>query len=194
MQKVVIVDPDTDDKIDPRELLDGSDAKVAFITRDHDGDGNDEEVLPVDAVLRDQDGNLLDHVDRDHDGDGSNEVVLLVDSALRDSAGNVIDPREETSDHRTGSAVELDSGSGGGDVTEDLTVPGRPELLVVVVQNATGNFSVTVDFDNTQVSLQSGASTDLDTTRRPASNGTVTVTISDDSGSSNTVDYDILLV
>lgn len=113
---------------------------------------------------------------------------------LEESGGTLIDPREETSDHRTGSSVELDSASGGGTVTESMSVMGRPDKVRVIVQNATGNYSVDVQFDNTSVSLQSGASTNLETTQKAFSNTTIDVVISDDSGASNTVDYDLLLI
>lgn len=98
------------------------------------------------------------------------------------------------SKHRTGSDVELDSASEGGDVVESLELVGLPREIRVIVQNATGNYSVDVSFDNTSLSLQSGASTNLDVEQPLYTNNTVTVTISDDSGVSNTVDYDILLV
>ena len=51
-----------------------------------------------------------------------------------------------------------------------------------------------LQFDNTSLSLQDSASTNLETVQETFSNSTVDVVISDDSGVSNTVDYDILLV
>lgn len=98
------------------------------------------------------------------------------------------------SEHETGSSVELDSGSGGSTETISFDVKKSYEEVRVLVQAATGNFSVALNFDNTSIDLQSGASTDLEVTQDIFSNSTVDVVISDDSGASNTVDYDVMLV
>jgi hypothetical protein len=94
------------------------------------------------------------------------------------------------SDHRTGAAVDVNANP----VTEELDVHSQPDEVRVIVQNATGNFSVDVAFDNTTISVQDGASTDANEQVPVASDQTVTVSISDDSGASNTLDYDLLLV
>lgn len=98
------------------------------------------------------------------------------------------------SEHRGDNSVELDSGSGGGNVTESLNVRGTPEEVRVIVQSASGNYSVDVNFNNTSVSLQDAASTDLEVSQDVFSNSTVDVVFSDDSGVSNTIDYDIYLL
>jgi hypothetical protein len=135
--------------------------------------GNDESST---AALR----RIANIIDETADSTTDNESLQMIDLGI--------------ADHRTGSAVELDSASGGGTVTESLNVRGSPDEVRVIVQNATGNYSVDIDFDNTSVSLQDAASTDFEGTQTVYSNVTVDVSISDDSGASNTVDYDILLV
>lgn len=98
------------------------------------------------------------------------------------------------SDSATDSNATIHDGSSATDVTENLAVPDRPDEVRVIVQNATGAYSVDVAFENTTVSLASSTTSDTEATQAVASNTTVDVTISDDSAASNTVDYDILLI
>jgi hypothetical protein len=103
-------------------------------------------------------------------------------------------PRKEAADHASQAGVELDSGSGGGDVVEDLDVPTKPDTVRVLVQAASGGYDVYIDFENTRITNTGSSTSDVDIERAVNSNTTVTVTITDTSGASNTVDYDILLV
>lgn len=95
-----------------------------------------------------------------------------------------------TSDHATGSGVDVNAST----VTESLTVHRQPDEVRIIVQNQAGAFSVDVQFDNTTKSVQSATDAAVDAQVPVASNTTVDVVISDDSGAANTVDYDILLV
>lgn len=130
--------------------------------------------------------------------DSETEALVRLTNLVDEMADSTADNEElrmtGLSDHATASNHELDSGNGGGDAVESLTVMGRPETVKILVQNATGNYSVDVAFDNTSLSLVSASSTNSELTQDVFSNTTVDVTISDDSGASNTVDYDILLI
>lgn len=103
-------------------------------------------------------------------------------------------PRKEAADHAGGSGVELNAGAGGGDVTKQLEVPTKPDSVRILVQGAEGGYDAHIDFDNTRITNSGGATSDVDVERSVNSNRTVTVTITDTSGVSNVVDYDILLV
>lgn len=107
-----------------------------------------------------------------------------------DNEGAAISPRTESSDHKTGSNVDVNSST----ENVSMAVPGRPDSVRVLVTNAGGDFTVTISFDNTSVSFSGGSGTPVDVERAVMSNSTVDVSISDDSGSSNTINYDVLLV
>jgi hypothetical protein len=95
-----------------------------------------------------------------------------------------------SADHATGSALDINAST----ETVSLDVNKQPDEVRIIVQNQTGAFSVDVNFDNTSRSVQSATDSAVDTQEPVASDTTVEVVISDDSGASNTVDYDILLV
>lgn len=103
-------------------------------------------------------------------------------------------PRKEASDHRGASGVELDSASGGGDVVHNLDVPDKPDTLRILVQSAEGGYDVHIDFPNTRITNSGTATTDVDVERSVNAHDGITVTITDTSGVSNIVDYDILIV
>lgn len=108
-------------------------------------------------------------------------------------AGSTV-PRKEDSDHAGATGAAIHDGTNPSDESVSLTVPGRPDSVRILVQNATGGYTVTVEFSNTSVSFSGDSTTDVDEERAVMDNTTVDVTISDTSGASNTVDYDVLLV
>ena len=104
---------------------------------------------------------------------------------LKDIRGGVAQ-----ADHQTGSNVDVNAAT----ETVSLDVNSQPDEVRIIVQNQTGAFSVDVNFDNTSRVVQDNANAAVDTQEPVVSDTTVDVVISDDSGASNTVDYDILLV
>lgn len=118
----------------------------------------------------------------------------ILRSRLFDTSGTAVDPREEFSDHAGDTDATLHDGTNTTNVTESMTVPGKPDEIRIFVQNANGAYSVDITFDNTSLSLVSGATADNEVTQTLPTNTTVDVTFSDDSAASNTIDYDILLV
>lgn len=118
-----------------------------------------------------------------HSG-GPNAVLLL------ERDGSIINPRSENSDHRTANNVDVNAES----EVIDLTVPNRPDSVRILVTDAEGTFEVEVEYDNTIVVFDGDVDDPVDVERACMSNETCIVRINDTSGSTNTVNYDVMVV
>lgn len=150
------------------------------------------------TVRNDTVGSLVDA-----DGD---YAPLQVDSSGRlwVNVDNTVSTSKDSSEHvhRQATGHELDSGSGGGDATESFTAPNGADDITVHVTQAEGSYHVEVAFqdgggsdvtvrdNNDNADLGGDSTTDVYATVDVASPN-VEVRVVDDSGASNTVNYNV---
>lgn len=124
-------------------------------------------------------------------------------SAVEDSQGRTGPARSEIFEHTSDTATELDAGSGGGTETVVLDAPDRATTLTIHVQGWDGSGHVRVEFldssngsevthrdDNDVGSYATDGTEDVFVETAIAS-PYLKIEIVDDSGASNTVDYNV---